>query len=178
MEPVETRHNPSRPVETRQNPFRPVQTRRNPFRSVQTRSNTFQSVQTPFKPVENTFKPVETRYNPFKRVSPPPSPLPLLPLFPFLFFWGGGRGGEATTTTAPRKGGGRSPPPLLRILTKNYQNSLTLSSLCVIYPRGFSQSTAAQNYINTYGGGLSTKNKIHCGILQKINIIFIIYPPK
>ena len=45
MEPVETRHNPSRPVETRRNTFEPVETRFNPFRPVETCRNTFQSVQ-------------------------------------------------------------------------------------------------------------------------------------
>ena len=47
-----------------------------------------------------------------------------------------------------------------------------LQNLCnlPLPPKGFSQSTAAaaaaaQNYINTYGV-LSTKNKIHCGILK------------
>ena len=136
VQPVETRQNPSRPVETRRNMLQPVETRFNPFRSVQTRLNLNLSkhVQTCRNMLEhvqtcrNTFRPVETF--PLLPPSPPPSPPP-----------------GSTTTKNPRKGvgGGRSPPPLLRILTKNYQNSLTLSSLCVIYPRGFSQSTA-QNY--------------------------------
>ena len=156
--------NPFRPVETRSDLLKPVETRFNPFRSVQTR---FQASPPPL-------------------LHPPFSPL--LPLFPFLFGGGegeggGGRGeGGGALPWPPRKGEGGDevpPPPPLRILTtttKNYQNSRTKSSnlqnLCnlPLPPKGFSQSTAAQNYINTYGGGLSTKNKIHsfihCGILK------------
>jgi len=101
--------------------------------------------------------------NPPPSSPPPPFPLlPLLPLFPF-FLGGGGRegggGGEATTTTAPPEGGGDEVPPPLRILQKLF--SLSLSSLCVIYTRGFSQSTA-QNY-KTYE---KCSQKFHCGILQ------------
>ena len=61
---------------------------------------------------------------------------------------------------------------------------LLLQNLCnlPLPPKGFSQSTAAQNYINTYGGGLSTKNKIHsfihCGILKWYEIYYISPPPK
>ena len=126
---------------TRWNPSEPVQICPDPFEPVETRSDLLKHVQT----CGNTFRPVETRF----KVSPL-HPLPLLPLFPFLLGGkgrgegGGGRGGKPSPSPAPRRRGGRSPPPL-RILTKNYQNSLSLSSLCVIYPRGFSQSTA-QNY--------------------------------
>ena len=153
VQPVETRQNPSRPVETRRNMLQPVETRFNPFRSVQTRLNLNLSkhVQTCW----NTLQSVQTRFPSLPLLPPPP--------FPLSFFFGGGKGrGEGGGGRG--EGGGALPWPPLRILTKNYQNSLTLSSLCVIYPRGFSQSTA-QNYINTYGG-LSTKNKIHCGILK------------
>jgi hypothetical protein len=122
------------------------------------------------------------------------------PNFPIFFFWGGGkgtggqgtggqgtggqgRGRAGTHCTAPpwTKGGGRRPPPFsLRILQKklfyagSFKNillfSLTLYSPCVIYPRGFSQSTA-QNYKNL----CYPLNKIHCGILQWNfkNLIFL-----
>ena len=126
---------------THWNPSEPVQICPDPFEPVETRSDLLKHVQTCW----NTFRPVETRF----QASPLPlHPLPLLPLPLFPFLWGGGgrgREGEGgggrggNTITGPRRGGGRSPPPL-RILTKNYQNSLTLSSLCVIYPRGFSLS--------------------------------------
>ena len=159
----------------------PIGTRQNPLGPVETRLNLSKHVQACW----NTFKPVETRYNPFKHVSPPSPSSPFSP-----FFWGGGKGrGEGGGGRG--EGGGALPWPPLRILTtttKNYQNSRTKSSnlqnLCnlPLPPKGFSQSTAAQNYINTYGGGLSTKNKIHsfihCGILQYLYLyIFIIYPP-
>jgi hypothetical protein len=132
---------------THWNPSEPVGTCWDPFEPVETRSDLLKHVQTCW----NTFRPVETtRFQ--ASPPPPPSPLPLLPLplFPFLFGGGegGGRGREGEGGGAlpwpPRSGGGRSPPPL-RILQKLF--SLSLSSLCVIYTRGFSQSTA-QNYIN------------------------------
>jgi len=103
------------------------------------KKNKFQSVQTCW----NLSKHVSIRSNlsRFQVSPPPPSPSPLLPLFPFLFGGEGGRegegGGEATTTKTPRKGGGRSPPPPPQDFNNNNkkQNSLTLSSLCcVIYP--------------------------------------------
>ena len=150
--------NPFRPVETRSDLLKPVETRFNPFRSVQTR---FQA-----------------------SPPPPPSPLPLLPPSPpsspfSPFFLGGGEGegggrgreggGRGSTTMAPRKGDGGDevppPPPDFNKKLSKFSHSFFFK-ICVIYlpPKGFSQSTA-QNYINTYGG-LSTKNKIHCGILK------------
>ena len=131
------------------------------LKHVWTCRNTFQSVQI------NPFEPVETRFNPFRSVqtrfqaSPPPllhppspfsiPPPPLLPLFPFLFGGGkgreGGRGreGEGEHYHGPPEEGGTKSPPLRILTTKKKLFSLSLSSLCVIYPRGFSQSTA-QNY--------------------------------
>ena len=174
VQPVETRHNPSRPVETRRNPFRSVQTRRNMLQPVETRFNPFRSVQTRFQA------------SPPPLLHPPSPFSPLLPLFPFLF-WGGGEGLEGGGgggshhhhhQNPPEGGGTKSPPPPDFNNNNKKQNSLTKSSnlqnLCnlPLPPRGFSQSTAAaaQNYINTYGGVLSTKNKIHsfihCGILK------------
>ena len=144
MEPVRTRSDLSRPIGTRQNPFR--LTRLNLSKHVSIRSNLLKHVQI------NTF--------PLLPSSPPSYPLP----FP-LFFGGGGReGGKHHHQKPPGRGRGGDevppPPPPPQDFNNNNkkQNSLTLSSLCcVIYPRGFSQSTAAaQNYINTYGD-LSTK---------------------
>ena len=81
-------------------------------------------------------------------------PLPLLPLplFPFLFLGGEGEGGEGTGgnhCTAPpeRRGGDEVPPPSPSGFYKNFFTqgrliwniflfSLSLYSLCVIYPRG------------------------------------------
>jgi len=158
----------------------PIGTRQNPFRSVQTRLNLSKHVQTCW----NTFKPVETRSDLLKQHVSRPPPLPLHPPSPSSpspfspFFWGGrgggrvGGGGGGGALPRPPGGGGDEVPPLRILTTKKKLFSLSLSSLCVIYPRGFSQSTA-QNYINLW----CPLNKIHCGILQKINIIFIIYPP-
>ena len=145
------------------------------LKHVWTCRNTFQSVQTCW----NLSKHVSIRSDLSRPVSRLP-PLPLLPpsppSSPFSPFFGGGggregeggggRGGNTLTQNPPEGGGGgRSPPPPLRILTptttKNKILSLfLLQNLCnlPLPPRGFSQSTAAaQNYINTYGGGLSTK---------------------
>ena len=139
--------NPFRPVETRLNLSKHVSIRSDLLKHVWTCRNTFQSVQICPDPLKH----VQTCWNLSKHVSRLP-PLPLLPPpppFP-LSLGGGGRGregeggGETPSPKPPGRGGDEVPPPL-RILTKNYQNSLTLSSLCVIYPRGFSQSTA-QNY--------------------------------
>ena len=76
MEPVETRHNPSRPVETRLNLSKHVSIRSDLLKPVETRFNPFRSVQTRFQA------------SPPPLLHPPFSPL--LPLFPFLL--GGGEG--------------------------------------------------------------------------------------
>jgi hypothetical protein len=148
------------------------------LKHVWTCRNTFQSVQICPDPLKH----VQTCWNLSKHVSrlpPLPSPFsPLLPLFPFL--WGGGgregeggggRGGNTITKNPPEGGGGgRSPPPPPPDFNNNNNKKTKFSHsffslLCnlPLPPKGFSQSTAAaaQNYINTYGGGLSTKNKIH-----------------
>jgi hypothetical protein len=135
---------------THWNPSEPVGTCWDPFEPVETRSDLLKHVQTCW----NTFRPVETtRFQ--ASPPPPPSPLPLLPLplFPFLLGGkgrgegGGGRGREGEHYHGPPEEGGTKSPPLRILTTKKKLFSLSLSSLCVIYPRGFSQSTA-QNYIN------------------------------
>ena len=146
----------------------------------------------PFRPVEtcrNTFQSVQICWNTFPGLPPsPPSPFSIPPPPPF-FFLGGGRGREGGKPPPPKppgRGGGRSPPPPPDFNNNNKkQNSRTLSSsnlqnLCnlPLPPKGFSQSTAAaaaaQNYINTYGGGLSTKFIVgHTSIFIFIYIYYI-----
>ena len=160
-----TRWNPSEPVQICPDPFEHVETCYNLSKHVSIRSdllehvrtcrNTLQSVQTCW----NTFRPVETRFHASPLLPPSPSPFS-----PFFFFLGGGEGGGG-------RGGNTITGPPLRILTttkKNYQNyqNIQIFKICVIYPRGFSQSTA-QNY-KTYEKCWPL-HKIHCGIL--INII-------
>ena len=124
---------------THWNPSEPVQICPDPFEPVETRSDLLKHVQTCW----NTFRPVETRFQASPLPLPPPPPPPPFPLSFGGEGEGGGRGREGGETIAiigpPEEGGTKSPP--LRILTtKKKLFSLSLSSLCVIYPRGFSLS--------------------------------------
>ena len=139
------------------NPFRPVETRLNLSKHVSIRSDLSRPV--------SRLPPL-----PFSPLLPPPPPFPLS----LGGGGGGGRegegGGETPSPKPPGGGGDEVPPPPPDFNKKLSKFSHSFFSLCnlPLPPRGFSQSTAAaaQNYINTYGGGLSTKNKIHCGILK------------
>ena len=95
---------------------------------------------------------------------PPPSPFPLS--------LGGGRGGGGgkgrgegrgrggTIAPPPRRGGDEVPLPSPSGF--EWLFSLSLSSLCVIYPRG--RSVHSSKLLNLW----CPLNKIHCGILQKM----------
>jgi hypothetical protein len=132
---------------THWNPSEPVQICPDPFEPVETRSDLLKHVQTCW----NTFRPVETRFQASPLPLPPPPPPPPFPLSFGGEGEGGGRGreGEGEHYHGPPEEGGTKSPPLRILTTKKKLFSLSLSSLCVIYPRGFSQSTA-QNYINLW----------------------------
>jgi hypothetical protein len=105
---------------------------------------------------------------------PPPSPSPFSP-----FFGGGGRGGGregegggggGSHHHRPPEGGGLRPPspPDLngfftqgRLIWNIFLFSLSLSSLCVIYPRG--RSSVHSSKLQKL---MLSSQKFHCGILQ------------
>jgi hypothetical protein len=103
---------------------------------------------------------------------PPPSPSPFSPFFGGGEGEGGGRGREGeggeATTTAPRRGGDFVPPPpdlngfftQGRLIWNIFLFSLSLSSLCVIYPRG--RSSVHSSKLQKL---MLSSQKFHCGIL-------------
>ena len=69
----------------------------------------------------------------------------------------------------PPEGGGTKSPPPPDFNNKKKLFSLSLSSLCVIYPRGFSLSTAPK----TTKLMLSSHSFIHCGIIKILKFNFL-----
>ena len=122
-------------------------------------------------------------------VTPPPPPPPPSPFSPFFFLGGGkGTGGQGTggePLHRPPEGGGTKSPPLLpQDFTKNFFTqgrliwniflfSLSLYSLCVIYPRGRSSVHSSKLQKKLMVSSQQKKQNS----LWHTSMKFIIYPP-
>ena len=141
-----THWNPSEPVGTCWDPLEPVGTRKNLLGHVRTRSDLLEHVSRRWIFYLKKLSGVWGGYFTFKiKIIPPPPPPPPPPPSPFSPFWfgGGGRGGGGgegggdgggTIAPSPSDFNGffcAGPADL-----KHFHFSLSLYSLCVIYPRG------------------------------------------